>query len=108
MGAAQPPQHSATVRFAYLITREVGFTFVGLFLLVLFSSSIASAQQFAYVPNTGSNDITAYIVNETTGSLAPVVGSPFATGAIPRAVAVDPTGKYAYVANDTSGTVSAY
>jgi hypothetical protein len=48
MGAAQPPTHSAIVRFAHLITREVAFAIVGLLLLVLFSSAIASAQQFAY------------------------------------------------------------
>src|SRR4029077_19951728 len=42
------------------------------------------------------------------GALTPVAGSPFATGMTPFSVAVSPTAKFAYVANDTSNNVSAY
>jgi 6-phosphogluconolactonase len=38
----------------------------------------------------------------------PVPGSPFATGSQPISVAVDPTGKFAYVVNNFGNNVSAY
>ena len=40
--------------------------------------------------------------------MTPVAGSPFGAGAVPSGVAVDPTGKFAYVANYGSDNVSAY
>lgn len=63
---------------------------------------------FAFVANQYDDDVSAYVVNPTTGALVPVVGSPFAAGGQPLAVAVDPTGKFAYVTNDADDTVSAY
>jgi 6-phosphogluconolactonase len=46
------------------------------------------------------------------GALAPVAGSPFQTGAPldydPVSVAVDPLGRFAYVANLPDNTISAY
>ena len=43
-----------------------------------------------------------------TGALTPVAGAPFLAGMGPYSVTVDPTGLFAYVANYTSGDVSAY
>ena len=43
-----------------------------------------------------------------TGTLTPITGSPFAAGLQPASVAVDPSGKFAYVANSSSNDVSAY
>ena len=43
-----------------------------------------------------------------TGVLTAMAGSPFGTGTNPVAVTVDPTGKFAYVANNASNTISAY
>ena len=70
---------------------------------------------FAYVANCGSacggtglGDISAYAIDGITGALTPVAGSPFATGLFPQSVTVDPTSKYAYVANERSNNVSAY
>ena len=70
---------------------------------------------FAYVANCGSacggtglGDISAYAIDGITGALTPVAGSPFATGLFPQSVTVDPTSKYAYVANESSNNVSAY
>jgi 6-phosphogluconolactonase len=40
--------------------------------------------------------------------LTPVTGSPFAAGHNPVSVAVEPTGKYPYVANGNDNNVSAY
>ena len=64
--------------------------------------------RFLYVANRGSNNISAYTVEPTGGTLVAIAGSPFATGNLPVAVAVDPTGTYAYVANQTDATISAF
>ena len=64
--------------------------------------------RFAYVANRGSNNISAYSVDATTGALTTIAGSPFAAGKLPIAIAVDPTGSYAYVANQTDATISAF
>ena len=62
---------------------------------------------FAYVANSGDNTVSAYTINGTTGALTQIASSPFAAGTQPNSVTVDPSGKFAYVAN-TGGNVSAY
>jgi len=64
--------------------------------------------RFAYVANNGSNTVSAYTIDSTTGALSEVVGSPFGAGILPFSVTVDPTGKFAYVANNGSDDISAY
>jgi 6-phosphogluconolactonase len=64
--------------------------------------------RFVYVANRGSNNVSAYTVDAGNGTLAPIVGSPFAAGNLPVALAVDPTGTYAYVVNQTDATISAF
>jgi uncharacterized repeat protein (TIGR01451 family) len=54
---------------------------------------------FAYVANAVSNDVAGYTINVTTGALTAIPGSTFPAGCGPASVAVDPTGKFAYVAN---------
>ena len=54
--------------------------------------------QFAYVANASGNNVSAYSIG-ADGALTPVPGSPFAAGFGPYSVAVDPTAKFAYVAN---------
>jgi 6-phosphogluconolactonase len=54
--------------------------------------------QFVYVANESSNNVSAYSIG-ANGALTPVPGSPFAAGTQPQSVAVDPTAKFAYVAN---------
>ena len=51
--------------------------------------------QFTYVANQFSNDVSGYTINATTGALVPIAGSPFAAGAAPLSVVVDPTGRFA-------------
>jgi 6-phosphogluconolactonase len=68
--------------------------------------------QFAYVANLNSNNVSAYSIG-SGGVLTPIPGSPFPVGPNPASVAVDPTGKFAYVVNDSNlpevpGTVSAF
>src|SRR6266404_1499801 len=69
--------------------------------------------QFAYVANGSDNTVSAYSIG-SSGALTPVPGSPFAAGNVTDSVAVDPTGKFAYVTNqgfpptNIPGTISAY
>jgi DNA-binding beta-propeller fold protein YncE len=64
--------------------------------------------KFAYVTNAGSNNISGYTINPSTGALTAIAGSPFAAGFSPISVAVDPNGKFAYVANWEGNNVSGY
>jgi 6-phosphogluconolactonase (cycloisomerase 2 family) len=77
-----------------------------------------SPGRFAYVANCGAScgtsagNVSAYTIDGSTGALTPVVGSPFPT-LLPESVTVDPTGRFAYVANffsadQSAGDVSAY
>lgn len=84
-----------------------------------FPQSIAldPAGQFAYVANGGCADafagnVSMYTINPTTGALTSI-GSPAPADFGPHSVTVDPSGKFAYVANDgafevTGGSVSMY
>jgi len=78
--------------------------------------------KFAYAANLASNDVSAYAIDPPTGALTHIsCGTPgtagcvgtteptnFAAGRGANAVAIDPTGKFAYVANLDSNNVSAY
>jgi len=61
---------------------------------------------FAYVANSGSNDVSMYTINATTGALTSI--GMIATGTDPVSVAVDPAGEFAYVTNSGSNDVSMY
>lgn len=67
--------------------------------------------RYAYVANAGSNNISVF---RHFSGVAPLVlagtkwGSPFAAGKEPVDVEVEPTGRFAYVANAGSNNVSAY
>jgi 6-phosphogluconolactonase len=70
--------------------------------------------KFAYVANRCisakhcSGNVSAYTINSFTGALRAVAGSPFADGNQPLSVTVDPSDRFAYVANFFVGSVSAY
>ena len=51
--------------------------------------------------------VATYAINASTGALT-LVGLPAAAGRDPSAIAVDPTGRYAYATNRTSNNVSVY
>ncbi|NOX90905.1 MAG: beta-propeller fold lactonase family protein [Gammaproteobacteria bacterium] len=73
--------------------------------------SLDPAARYAYVVNTGDDTISVY---RYRSNVTPLVfetvyyGSPFATGKAPVGIEIDPTGRYAYVANAGSNDVSAY
>jgi uncharacterized protein (TIGR03437 family) len=58
------------------------------------------------------NAISAFTISPGSGALTVVQGSPFPTADLPEAMAVDPTGKFLYVASDGNtgayGDISAY
>jgi 6-phosphogluconolactonase len=62
-----------------------------------------------YVTNMGSNTVSGYTINSTTGGLAAVPGSPFAGVSSPSAITVSSNGFFAYVTNSgSSNTVTAF
>jgi 6-phosphogluconolactonase (cycloisomerase 2 family) len=63
-------------------------------------------KRYVFVGNEGSNDVSAFVVNSTTGALTAVPGSPFAAGTDPQAMAL--MGTNFYVANAGSDNVSVY
>ena len=76
-----------------------------------YSVTVDPTGKFAYVANGGFMDagtVSAYTINSSTGALTEITGSPLAAGDEPRSVAVDPTGKFAYVANEISSDIYAY
>src|SRR5260221_6836606 len=78
----------------------------------LASALVPLRAQFAYVVNALSSSVSAYSIG-SNGALPHVPGSPFPAGQNPGSVAVDPTGKFAYVVNGSNnvssfGAVSAF
>jgi len=73
--------------------------------------SLDPAARYAYVVNTGDDTVSVY---RYRSNVTPLIfetvyyGSPFATGKAPASIEIDPTGRYAYVANAGSNDVSAY
>jgi len=69
---------------------------------------------FVYVTNgggysgAGAGSISAYSIDGQTGALLPVPGSPFPDPGGPWSIAVDPKGRFAYVANVANDSISAY
>jgi 6-phosphogluconolactonase (cycloisomerase 2 family) len=67
--------------------------------------------EFVYVTSPGYNSVSAFAVDTDSGALEEVKGSPFMAGDSPEGVAIDPTGRLAYVANagrDGHSSVSGY
>jgi 6-phosphogluconolactonase len=71
------------------------------------SVAIHPSGKFAYVTNSGSNDVSMYIVvNATTGALM-AMGT-IGAGSSPTSIAIHPSGKFAYLTNSDSNNVSMY
>jgi 6-phosphogluconolactonase len=82
------------------------------------SVAVDPTGKFAYVANEGCPDLSGgsvsmYTIDPTTGALTSIgsmVAAPVGPDDVPHSVVVDPTGKFAYVANwsDLTGSVSMY
>ena len=79
------------------------------------SIAIDPTGRFAYVVNegeipiggTGGNSISQYAIG-ASGELAPMAPATVTTGHLPGSIAIDPTGHYAYVTNNSDNTISQY
>jgi len=82
-----------------------------------FSITIDPTGRYAYVANSGSASISGYTI-AASGVLSPITcstiittacsGANFPAGTTPRSVTIHPSGKFVYVANSGSSSVSAY
>lgn len=75
------------------------------------STGIAAATysaRYAYVANEGSNSISAFGINPSTGVLSAISGSPFGTGTQPVSITSDPKGRFVYAINTSSNSITAY
>ena len=80
-----------------------------------FAINPAGTFAFTFLPaaSQDSGTISVYRIKATTGALVEVTGSPFSVEAADaqddqQTVTIDLTGRFAYVANEDEGTVSAY
>jgi len=93
------------------LTQITGFPFKAGFTTV--SVAVDPSGRFVYAANNGNGSqasfaVSAYALDPTTGALTEISGSPFAAGAMPRSVTVDPSGNFVYVTNSGENYVSAY
>jgi 6-phosphogluconolactonase len=72
----------------------------------------AVVKDFLYVANGGSNTVSAFSINPTTGFLAAVPGSPFATGGVAdgpgMSLTATPDNKFLIAANGASMTITVF
>jgi len=67
------------------------------------------ASRFVYVPLQTQNQVAVFSVNQGTGALTPVTGSPFDTGGDwAFAAKLHPSGKFLYVSNYNSDDISVF
>ncbi|MGH9602483.1 MAG: hypothetical protein ACRD24_08855, partial [Terriglobales bacterium] len=59
--------------------------------------------RFVYAANSGSNNISGFVANTTTGALTPATNSPYAAGTSPESVGSDELGRFLYAANSGGG-----
>jgi 6-phosphogluconolactonase (cycloisomerase 2 family) len=74
--------------------------------------AVNGSNTFAYVADFNGNGMTGYVsgysINSESGALSLLSGSPFPVGSRPRSVAVDPSGRFAYVANPFTDNISEF
>ncbi|HTM39425.1 MAG TPA: beta-propeller fold lactonase family protein, partial [Terriglobales bacterium] len=61
----------------------------------------------AYV-TLSSGQVAAYRVDNSSGLLTAIPGSPYTAGVFPTSITVHPSGKFAYVANTGEGDISLF
>ena len=71
------------------------------------SIAITPSGKFAYDVDDGG-DVFAYSIDQATGILSPIVGSPYSLQASASAIAIDPNGQFAYVSNIAYGSIWAF
>lgn len=77
------------------------------------SMTIDPAGKFAYVANNADNGavhgntVSAFSINQTTGALSQISGSPYAVAG-PQGIAIDPTGSIAFIVSQSNAKVNTY
>src|SRR6185437_6947700 len=87
---------------AYDVTTNAGYVFG----FAVNSNSLAPLN--GGVPTPAGIHPSAITVDPSGGALAPVSGSPFASGNQPAAIVIASSGKLAYVANSLDSNITAY
>ena len=64
--------------------------------------------RFVYVANAGSDNVSAYAIDQKSGALNEVEGSPYAVGKKPGHITVDANGWYLYTLNQESQDISVF
>ncbi len=72
------------------------------------SVAVDPSGKFLYVANQASNDVSAFTIDQFSGVLKAITGSPFVVGMNPTSVSVDVSGKFVYVTNSASNNVSTF
>lgn len=76
------------------------------------ASTFDPSQKFLYLAGTdnttGVGEVAALSVDPASGALTPVPGSPYNVGSSPASVVTDPSGKFLYVGNRNSNTISGF
>ncbi len=65
--------------------------------------------RFLFAANDGSNDVSSFTINATSGVLTPITGSPFPTGGNDAGgvtLAISPDGRFLYVSNTNSSNIT--
>ncbi|HET7441902.1 MAG TPA: beta-propeller fold lactonase family protein [Terriglobales bacterium] len=72
------------------------------------SLAVDPSDNFLYVADTTSNQLSGYRINASTGALTPLSTPTFSTGTTPMSVAIHPAGNYLYVSNNGADTISGF
>src|SRR5271166_2341922 len=68
----------------------------------------ASSSHTIYLALPTVNGVAAFRVTDDSGKFTPIVGSPYVAGNSPGPLAVHPSGKFLYVANQIDNTISLF
>jgi YVTN family beta-propeller protein len=67
-----------------------------------------ASHQTAYITTPFNSSISVYTVNNHTGAFSQVLGSPYTAGISPSSIVLDPSHKFAYVANAGENNISLF
>jgi 6-phosphogluconolactonase len=104
------PAHNTVLGFSIASNGSLGAVTGSPFSAGALPSAVAADPQgsLLFAANTGSNNVSAYVIDKNSGALGQVTGSPFATGGQgPSALAVDPESTVLYVTDAVSHDVAA-
>jgi 6-phosphogluconolactonase (cycloisomerase 2 family) len=66
-------------------------------------------KQFVYIPFNDINAVQAFSINDSTGGLTPITGSPFVLpGGTADSIIADPKGKFLFVGSEGIGSISVF